>query len=1092
MKKLAGFLAACLLVLIGSQSSVIAQTFTKGDIVEVYNTGGIGLRVRNAPCGDRIGNEPDGSIGIILEGPVYCVLEGTGYYWWRIRWSDGMQGWSAQNWLRKLSLPSITSASPSPSTIPPGGTVTLTYNVTNPGKEIGGAIAPLLGASIQLSGGGPVLSDPANDRKATIRPGSSSVSRPFVVPATAAPGTYDLLVSLVADVNNNGRIDPEDRTWDLKVFPRVLQVRVTCTYSIFPTSQSFSSAGGSGSVNVTAPSGCPWTATSNASWITITSGSSGNGNGTVNYSVASNPSTTPRTGTMTIAGQTFIVTQSETQVTTRTLTVASSNPNSGVFVTINPNDNNGRGSGTTPFTLTYNNNTVVTLTAPPTAGGNNFQKWQRNGVDWATTTTTTVTMDADYTMVAVYVTQPPPAGVLSVTPSEGLSSSGPQGGPFNPSSKTYTLTNTGGSSINWSVSKSQAWVSLSKTSGMLAPGASDTLIVSINSNANSLTPGSYSDTVTFTNTTNGNGNTTRSVSLTITPVTTGGTIKVNAKLDGRDWSGSVSYWIIGPQDINVTNVPATFPNMPVGRYTFDLLRGFSDPPGATLAKIESSDTQTLEAGKTITFTLNFVTSDSSVVVELRAPWEQSKVMKPQTYYRDSKGHGGTGLWNAVDFYATDWSGGWLVLAAHDGTAEFKEFECGGALQSTVIITGKDLNGREIRTRYTHLIFPRNLVGSTKSVKAGDVIGVVRRNKNEQGDDELDKCQGGPHLHFAVELKKEGAPGCQSPSKLPGWSCVDVRSIQLDGTRLFQRQTTESGPFRIWSNEITSSTQSNHTFIFILTVTKNDAGSGEVKAPLNVLLPRVVPNPQEIVCKNDCRDLKLIYSSGTSVTLTATPATGSTFAGWSGACSGTGTCTVTMDANKTVTATFTSTVRPPAAPNQLRVRAVSSRRVDLSWNDRSNNEDGFRIYRNGSLIATVGANTTSYSDTTVRPRTSYCYQVAAYNAAGEARSSRVCKTTPQSFQLGTLMVAGILIGTAPNGIEFAIDGQGVSSAQVEVFDLKGRKVFDSGEVQDNTFTWNLQNNAGQRLANGVYLYVVRVRGFKGEVYVSEVRKLVILR
>jgi hypothetical protein len=91
-----------------------------------------------------------------------------------------------------------------------------------------------------------------------------------------------------------------------------------------------------------------------------------------------------------------------------------------------------------------------------------------------------------------------------------------------------------------------------------------------------------------------------------------------------------------------------------------------------------------------------------------------------------------------------------------------------------------------------------------------------------------------------------------------------------------------------------------------------------------------------------------------------------------------------------------------------------------------------------------------------------------------------------------MVAGILIGTAPNGIEFAIDGQGVSSAQVEVFDLKGRKVFDSGEVQDNTFTWNLQNNAGQRLANGVYLYVVRVRGFDGREYVSEVRKLVIVR
>ncbi|MFN4218086.1 MAG: BACON domain-containing protein [Candidatus Bipolaricaulia bacterium] len=264
----------------------IAQAFTKGDIVEVYNTGGVGLRVRDNPCGNKIRNKPDGSVGIILEGPSFCVLEGTGYNWWRVRWSDGLEGWSAENWLRRASLPSITSASPSPSTVSPGRAVTFTYNVTNSGREIGGAIAPLLGASIQLSGGGPYLSAPPNDRKATIPYGSGSVSRPFVVPSTATPGTYDLLVSLVADVNNNGIIDSGDRTWDLKRFSGVLQVQVICTYSIFPTSQSFGSAGGSGQVNVTAPSGCSWAATSSASWITITSGSSGNGNGTVNYSIA--------------------------------------------------------------------------------------------------------------------------------------------------------------------------------------------------------------------------------------------------------------------------------------------------------------------------------------------------------------------------------------------------------------------------------------------------------------------------------------------------------------------------------------------------------------------------------------------------------------------------------------------------------------------------------------------------------------------------------------------------------------------------------------------------------------------------------------
>ncbi len=88
----------------------------------------------------------------------------------------------------------------------------------------------------------------------------------------------------------------------------------------------------------------------------------------------------------------------------RTLTVASANPASGVSIIVSPVDKNSLSNGATQFTRSYNNNTPVTLTAPATAGSNSFQKWQRNGVDVATTLTTTITMDANYTMTAVYVT----------------------------------------------------------------------------------------------------------------------------------------------------------------------------------------------------------------------------------------------------------------------------------------------------------------------------------------------------------------------------------------------------------------------------------------------------------------------------------------------------------------------------------------------------------------------------------------------------------------------------------------------------------------------------------------------------------------
>jgi len=104
----------------------------------------------------------------------------------------------------------------------------------------------------------------------------------------------------------------------------------------------------------------------------------------------------------------FTITGSATQ----TLTVASINPNSGVTITVTPTDNAGFADGSTQFTRTFNRNATVTLTAPNTTSGNNFLKWLRNGVDFATTASTNVTMDADYTMTAVFV---PPAQIFVET-----------------------------------------------------------------------------------------------------------------------------------------------------------------------------------------------------------------------------------------------------------------------------------------------------------------------------------------------------------------------------------------------------------------------------------------------------------------------------------------------------------------------------------------------------------------------------------------------------------------------------------------------------------------------------------------------------
>jgi hypothetical protein len=92
---------------------------------------------------------------------------------------------------------------------------------------------------------------------------------------------------------------------------------------------------------------------------------------------------------------------------------------------------------------------------------------------------------------------------LQVTPTSVFASSGAQGGPFAPLEMVYTLTNSGASSLNWSVTHTQSWVSVSASSGTLSGGASFSVIGSINSAASLLAPTNYTDHLVFSNSASG-------------------------------------------------------------------------------------------------------------------------------------------------------------------------------------------------------------------------------------------------------------------------------------------------------------------------------------------------------------------------------------------------------------------------------------------------------------------------------------------------------------------------------------------------------------------------------------------------------------
>jgi len=212
-------------------------------------------------------------------------------------------------------------------------------------------------------------------------------------------------------------------------------------------------------------------------------------------------------------------------------------------------------------------------------------------------------------------------------------------------------------------------------------------------------------------------------------------------------------------------------------------------------------------------------------------------------------------------------------------------------------------------------------------------------------------------------------------------------------------------------------------VFAVSVTVSDGNGGSDSGTVNVMVNPAAPNAAPTVSisaptdgasftqgdaisfsgsSTDAEDGDLTAGLSWSSSIDGAIGAGGSFSR-SDLSVGTHTITATVTdsggANNSaqVSVTVTANAAPPEAPTNL--AAFGSRFVDLSWNDNSNNEDGFEIYRcesigcsDFSFIVTTEPNATSYKDRSVEKKTTYKYKIRAVNQFGSSPFSNESEAT----------------------------------------------------------------------------------------------------
>jgi hypothetical protein len=239
-----------------------------------------------------------GEVTVTLTAPGGCVWRARGDVSWI---SSAVPGEGAGSATLRLTVAQNTGE-------PRSGTVTIAdvsvrvrqsglgAPAPPPAPACNYALSPVR-ITAPTSGQQAVVSVTAQDGCAWVA--SSSVPWITVEGATGTgAGSFSVAIGANSGESRTGTVGVADQTLTVD------QAGGRCMYDIAPTSYNAGRGPDDVRISVTAPSGCAWTATSPADWVTVADGGSGSGDGTVRLRVDANNGP-ERTADLTIAGETF-------------------------------------------------------------------------------------------------------------------------------------------------------------------------------------------------------------------------------------------------------------------------------------------------------------------------------------------------------------------------------------------------------------------------------------------------------------------------------------------------------------------------------------------------------------------------------------------------------------------------------------------------------------------------------------------------------------------------------------------------------------------------------------------------------------------